>query len=122
MSTDDNLINTQSHMVRKKRGGKRVGAGRKVGSKSGTTLLSAAIRDDFTRLARKRSRKVFETLANKAEAGESWAVKLFLDKLLPNAQTEHTIQKGDFGIQIIIGDMKEETVIEGEVIDADPEL
>jgi len=97
---------------------KRKRGGRPKGAKNRTTLLSEAIKNDFTRLARSRSRKIFEKLTEEAINGEPWAVKLFMDKVLPNATDESAQQKGDFGIQIVINDMKAPE-IEGKTIEFD---
>lgn len=94
---------------------KRKRGGRPKGAKNRTTLLSEAIKNDFTRLARSRSRKIFEKLTEQAMEGEPWAVKLFMDKVLPNATEESAQRKGDFGIQIVINDMKAPE-IEGKTI------
>jgi len=122
--TDDKLIHDHSHnegenqqkesksLIKKNKGG------RPKGSKSKTTLLSEAIANDFTRLARSNSRKVFKTLADKAIEGEPWAVKLFMDKVVPNAQPVVETGMRDYGIQIVINDMKSPQ-IEGRVIEED---
>jgi hypothetical protein len=118
IESGNNLINTQSHMrgeIKPKRGGKRPGAGRKKGVKNKKTLLFEAM-TDFQKVAAKNAPAVFEALAEEAKKGESWAVKLFIDKIVPNAQPEGDKKIGNFGIQIVINDMKE-AVIEGEVID-----
>ena len=122
----DRLINPQSHTGQEieKRGRGRpkgsTGKGRPAGSKNKTTLLKAAIADDFTRLARKESRAVFQKLAEMAKGGDQAMIKLFMDKVLANAAPEGVVTKGDFGINIVISDMRpEEKVLEGEIIDAD---
>ena len=114
VGTDQSLIQTQPHTG----GEKKNKGGRPKGSKSKTTLLSEAIANDFTRLARSNSRKVFKTLADKAIEGEPWAVKLFMDKVVPNAQPVVETGMKDFGIQIIINDMKSPQV-EGRLIEDD---
>ena len=119
-------INTQSqtgeenHETSPKSLKERNKGGRPKGSKSKTTLLSEAIANDFTRLARSNSRKVFKTLADKAIEGEPWAVKLFMDKIVPNAQPIVETRGAFGGIQIIINDMKPEIKeIEGEIVEED---
>jgi hypothetical protein len=114
---DNSLNHTHSHT-----GGeiKKRGRGRPKGSKNGRALLQAAINEDWTRLAKRRSRKVFEVLSEKAIEGEPWAVKLFMDKILPNAQPkDQPRDKGFGGVQIIINDIKSEDdkTIEGEVVE-----
>lgn len=116
---DNELDQTHSHT-----GGeiepKRRGRGRPKGSKNGRALLQAAINEDWTRLAKRRSRKVFEVLTEKAISGDIQAIKLFMDKILPNAQNEvHPTQNGGMGVQIIIRSMEreEDKTIDGEVID-----
>ena len=130
---DDDLNHTQSHMagensekpsktrskaLSEKGGGKP--RGRPKGSKNNTTLLQEAIKNNFTKLAKQRSRKIFEKLTEEAIAGEPWAIKLFMDKIIPNASNEVEQKVKDFGIQIVINDMKsvestEKPVIEGEI-------
>ena len=115
MTDTDKLINTHSHTrgeIKPKRGGKRVGAGRKKGVKNKKTLLFEAM-TDFQKVAAKNAPAVFEALAAEAKKGESWAVKLFIDKIVPNAQPEGDKKVGNFGIQIVINDMKGEDVIDG---------
>ena len=90
--------------------------GRPKGSKNKTTLLQEAIKNDFTRLARRRSRAIFEKLTEEAMNGEAWAIKLFMDKIIPNASNEDQVRTGDFGITINISPMEKEKVI----IDAEP--
>lgn len=95
------------------------GRGRPKGSKNGRALLQAAINEDWTRLAKRRSRKIFEVLTEKAISGDMQAIKLFMDKILPNAQSEvHKTSAGTFDLQIVINDMKppESNVIEGEIV------
>jgi len=108
VGTDQSLIQTQPHTG----GEKKNKGGRPKGSKSKTTLLSEAIANDFTRLARSNSRKVFKTLADKAIEGEPWAVKLFMDKIIPNASREQEVKTGDFGITINISSMERSEIKE----------
>ena len=94
--------------------------GRPKGSKNASTMLQEAIKNNFTKLAKQRSRKIFEKLTEEAIAGEPWAIKLFMDKIIPNASNEVEQKVKDFGIQIVINDMKsvestENRVIEGEI-------
>lgn len=96
------------------------GRGRPKGSKNGRALLQAAINEDWTRLAKRRSRKIFEVLTEKAISGDMQAIKLFMDKILPNAQNEvQPSENGWTGVQIIIGDMKREDdkTIEGKIVE-----
>ena len=96
--------------------------GRPPGSKNRTTLLQEAIRNDFTRLAKRRSKKIFEILTEKAMEGDPAMIKLFMDKIMPNAQVEGERPRGDFGINIVITDMKgveiKEDIEDGEFTDA----
>ena len=103
-------------------GGKsRNKGGRPKGSKNRTTLLREAIQNDFTRLAKHRSRKIFEKLTECAMEGEPWAVKLFMDKLMPNAGNEgDQMLKGGVTVNISIEDMKPRETIDiedGEIIE-----
>ena len=120
IETDDKLITAQSHMVgeKRKRGRPKgtTGAGRPPGSKNKLSLLKEAIAQDFVNLAKRESKAVFKVLAQKAKEGDPAMIKLFLDKVLPNAQTETQAVRGDFGINIVINDMRtEEKVIEDAV-------
>ena len=58
-------------------------------------------------------------LTEKAISGDIQAIKLFMDKILPNAQSKEQVSGKDFAVTITIGEMKREngTVIEGEVVD-----
>ena len=80
--------------------------GRPFGSKNKTTLLAEAIKNDFTKLAKVRSRAIFETLTEKAIEGDVACIKIFMDKLLPNAGHEQMMRPTDLGITINISDMK----------------
>lgn len=90
------------------------GRGRPKGSKNRTTLLQEAIKNDFTRLAKMRSRKIFEKLTEEAMRGEPWAVKLFMDKLLPNADAGDGMLRGGVTVEINISDMKPDLRIVNE--------
>ena len=114
LSDSQSLIKPQSHTGGKKRGGKRIGAGRKKGVKNKKTLLFEAM-TDFNRIAAKSAPAVFEALVTEAIKGEQWAVKLFMDKIVPNAQPIVETKGAFGGIQIVINDMKNPTV-EGRVI------
>ncbi len=82
------------------------GRGRPKGSKNGRALLQAAINEDWTRLAKRRSRKIFEVLTEKAISGDIQAIKLFMDKILPNAQPkDQPIEKG-YGVTYCHHDLK----------------
>jgi len=125
----DKLNNTHSHTrgeidqegteaitAPKRRGRPKGQGGRKKGSKNKSTLLQEAIKGNWRRLASQNAKDVFKELAKQAKAGEPWAVKLFMDKLVPNAVDEKDIARGDLGITIVINDMKEEKeVIEDAV-------
>ena len=93
--------------------------GRPPGSKNKDTLLQEDIKNDFTRLAKRRSKKIFEKLTELAMEGDPQMIKLFMDKIVPNAQIEGEQIKTDLGINIVISDIKsvqieEKGVLEGE--------
>jgi len=116
---DNSLNHAHSHMGGEIEPVKR-GRGRPKGSKNGRALLQAAINEDWTRLAKRRSRKVFEVLTEKAISGDIQAIKLFMDKILPNAKNEvQPSEKDGMGVQIIIRSLEreEEKTVDGEVID-----
>ena len=100
--------------------------GRKKGTKNLKTIAKEAIvTDDFYKLAKRKTgglKDVYEVLFAKAVGEQDMqAIKIIMDKVMPNAQPEREGIKGDFGITINISDMKSVSIkedIEGEVIDA----
>ena len=94
-------------------------AGRPKGSKNKSTLLVEAIKGDFFKIAKTQAPAVFAKLTEKALEGDVACMKIFIDKLLPNAtDAQDALKRGDLGINIVISDMKsvniEEKVIESE--------
>ena len=100
----DSLNNSQPHTggeIRKK-GGKRPGAGRPKGSKNLSTLAREGIGDKFVSIGMKgkRAEKVFEKLFEMAQEGDIQAIKMVVDKFVPNADKAAGEKVKDFGIQI----------------------
>ena len=131
MTDTDKFIQTQSHKGEENRAIETANkpkrpktGGRKKGSKNKATLLREAVADKFTGMASKgrNAEKVFEKLFEKAQEGDMAAIKLVLDKFVPNADRGNEQKVKDFGIQIVINDMKEpeisEKVIEHDNADA----
>ena len=105
---------------------KRKFNGRKKGTKNLKTIAKESIAtDDFYKLAQRKVgglKDVYEVLFAKAVAEQDMqAIKIIMDKVMPNAQVEKDGIKGDLGIVINIGDMKAVSIdkIEGEVIEQD---
>ena len=125
MKTDTVLsqkaIRNGATVVRPKLPVKKNRGGRPKGSKNKNTLMTDAFKDgiksDFFKQVKKNAPKIFEGLMEAAIEKEPWAVKLVMDKLMPNAaDASDALKRGDLGINIVISDMKsvniEEKVIE----------
>ena len=121
----DGLIDSDSIPQEGKKIDRRKFNGRKKGTKNLKTIAKEAIgSDEFYKLARRKTggaKDVMEMLFAKAVGEQDLvAAKIIMDKLMPNAQVEKDVIKGDLGITINISNMEsvkiEEDVIEGEVI------
>jgi len=89
--------------------------GRPAGSKNKTTMLAEAIKGDFEKSLKANFRVIMNVLIEKAKEGDMQAIKMLLDKSMPNAQHEQERSVKDYGINITISDMSsKEIVIEGE--------
>ena len=112
---------------------KRKFNGRKKGTKNLKTIAKESIAtDDFYKLAQRKVgglKDVYEVLFAKAVAEQDMqAIKIIMDKVMPNAQIEKDGATKDLGIVINIGDMKAVSIseagqspneietIEGEVV------
>ena len=95
--------------------------GRPKGSKNRSTILQEAIRGNFERSLKRNFADIMKVMIEKAKEGDVQMIKLLMDKVLPNAQNEREQKVSDFGIQIVINDMKsiESKPIEGEIVDED---
>jgi len=123
------LNDTQSHTRgeitnrgRKRVQDKRANNGRPKGAKSKKTVLAEMVGEDFYKIAKKQFNEVAQMLFDKAIIEKDvTAAKIIMDKILPNAAVEKEGEKRkDFGINIIINDMKavsiKEDIEDGEIV------
>jgi hypothetical protein len=101
------------------RNGKAVNkGGRPRGSKNKSTILAEAIRGDFEKSLRTNFKAIMSVLIAEAKGGNMEAIKLLFNKAIPNAGVKEEVKDRDFGVNIVIQDMRTEVKpVEGEVID-----
>ena len=104
---------------------KRKFNGRKKGTKNLKTIAKEAIvTDEFYKLAQRKVgglKDVYEVLFAKAVGEQDMqAIKIIMDKVMPNAQIEKEGAIKDLGIVINIGDMKAVSIDKIDAIEAQP--
>ena len=106
-----NKVPPKKTLTRKQNPGVR---GRPAGSKNKSTILQEAIKGNFERSLKRNFQDVMGALIREAKDGNIAAIKLLMDKVIPNAQTEGERKTGDMIVQISISDMAPK-VIEGHI-------
>jgi len=86
----------------KKKGGKRPGAGRPVGTLASATLQTQKQRELLVKLLAPRVEKIFEALALKAEQGDVAAAKELFDRAWGKATQSVDLSNKDGTLKTII--------------------
>lgn len=103
--------------------------GRPKGAKSKKTLLQEVLINDAQDIMVKHFPKIVEAVVERAKQGDMVAARMVMDRLIPAKKAVEVTGKGggDFGIKIIVEQIKQEAIhaieaddesdiIEGEII------
>mgnify|MGYP001051212234 CR=1 FL=1 len=89
--------------------------GRPKGAKNKSTLVREQCGNKFLQYAAKNFSEVYEKAFDLAKGGDQQMIKLVFDKLLQNASVEREKDdKGNFEININIGDLQPRMTIDAE--------
>lgn len=89
--------------------------GRPPGSKNKTTLFKEAMREGFEKKLMKDGYKVFDACVQKALEGDTTAMKIIMDRVVPVADVQKDISNGKFNVNINISGFEPQVeIIEAE--------
>ena len=96
--------------------------GRPPGAKNKDTLFKELMSGKFQDIAQQNIQKTFEVLFEKAHEGDMKAIKLIMDRVVPQSKAIDLdqAQKKGLSIHISVGSL-EDKVIAGEIVDAEYE-
>ena len=95
-----------------------LGKGRPPGAKNKTTLFKAAMREGFENLLEKEGKKVFQACVEKALDGDTTAMKIIMDRIVPVVDIEKGQGKDKFNISINVQGM-EAKITDMDSVDAE---
>ena len=93
-----NKVPPKKTLTRKQNPGVR---GRPAGSKNKSTILQEAIKGNFERSLKRNFQDVMGALIREAKDGNIAAIKLLMDKVIPNAQVEGEMKTGEIEVAAV---------------------
>ena len=125
----DSATKKEKELTSRQKSNKNLSPGRPKGAKNKTTLFKEAMKGHFEELLEREGEKVFLACVQKAKEGDTTAMKLIMDRIIPvadvtgvkgNGQTQVVINVEGMGTNITLadeGEKPEDSIIDVEVLD-----